>query len=94
MGGHPAVDGDHLPGDIARFAGSQKDDEIGDVLGLSDIWRERGPSEPSQHPFGQMRPDGVGDDEAGDDGVDPDPLFAMGVATYIVRVLTPALETP
>ena len=70
MSGHAAVDGDHLACDVARLVRRQKDDEIGDVFGFTDIGGKRRPSEPGQHPVSQVSADRVGDDEAGNDGVD------------------------
>src|SRR4051812_34693212 len=34
-GGHPAVDGDHLPGEVAGRRASQVGDQVGDVLGVA-----------------------------------------------------------
>ena len=37
VGGHAAVDGDHLPRDVAGLVGGQEHHDIGDVLGLAHV---------------------------------------------------------
>ena len=37
VGGHAAVDGDHLSGDVAGLLGRQEDHQVGDVVGLAQV---------------------------------------------------------
>src|SRR5258705_403318 len=43
---HPAVDRNHLSGDVAGLLGSQKNNEFCDVFWLSDIGRQGGTTQP------------------------------------------------
>ena len=94
VGRHAAVDGDHLSGDVARLVGGQEDDELGDVVGLAQIWGEGRPPQNSSMPSVRWARTASVMMSPGTIVLTRTPCLPWPAATYIVSVLTPALETP
>ena len=94
MGGHSAVDGEHLPRDVAGLVGGQEHHDVGDVLGLAHVGVRVALPRPAsifssrcaRTASVMMRPGRI--------VLTRMPCFPWLVATYMVSAFTPALETP